>query len=224
MKLLMFFSIALILAYSYQSASAQGSRGPGCPVISVSQLDLASRGSTHTYKAYVQNGDPSVTPKFKWTVSDGKITRGQGTAEVSVEVAGNDSSTVTVEVTGYEANCQNAASYALLVHRPTPRKFDEYLDLKFSEERRRLDQFAIQLHNEPGATGYILIYDAADTRKPVAQERGKRAKNYLVKECGLSDERIEFVNGGLRDKLSVELFITPAGALPPTNSPTRFRQ
>lgn len=205
-------------------ALVQESRGRVCPIVSVSQVEPTSTGQTRRYKANVQNGDPSVTPKFKWTISDGKITSGQGTEEVLVDAEGNNSITVTVEVTGYAANCQNAASYTSLVHILTPRKFDEYLDLKFSEERLLLDQFAIQLYNEPGAKGYIIVYDADDTRRPVAQQRGKRAKNYLVKQRGLNEEQIELVYGGLRDKRAVELFITPAGALPPTNTPTRFRQ
>ena len=209
-----FFSVAFLLL------TAQQGRGPGCPVISVSQLDLASISSTRTFKASVTNGDPSVIPKFNWTVLDGKITSGQGTAEVSVEVEEGNSFTVTVEVTGYQANCQTAASYTLIIERPPPsRKFDDYLDLKFSEERLRLDRFARQLYNEPGSQGYIIVYDAKDTRKPAARQRGERAKNYLVKERGLPETRIVVVNGGHRDKRTVELFIVPLGAYPPTATP-----
>jgi hypothetical protein len=224
MKLQLCFSVAILLAYSYQAALAQERRGPGCPLISVSQLEPASTGQTHIYKASIQNGDPSVTPKFNWTVLDRKITSGQGTSEVSVAVEGNNSFTVSVEVTGYAANCQNKASYSLIVYRVPSRKFDDYRNLKFSEERLRLDQFAIALHNEPGSKGYIVVYDATDKRKPAARERGERAKNYLVKERGFPKARIVVVNGGRRYKRSVELFITPAGAVPPTVIPTRSPQ
>ena len=223
MKLHMFFSIALILvAYSYQGALAQESRGRGCPVISVSQVEAASTGPTLIYKANIQGGDSLVTPKFNWTVSTGKITGGQDTSEVLVDAEHNNAITVTVEVIGYPANCQNKASYTSITEPvQVSRKFDEYHDLKFNEERLRLDQFAIALHNEPGAKGYIIIYDATDTRKPALRERGERAKNYLVKERGLKETQIVVVNGGRRDKRSVELFITPLGALPPTATPTR---
>ena len=224
MKLRILFSVALILlAYSYQNTLAQESRGPGCPIINVSQVE-PSTGQTRIYKANVQNRDPLVTPKFNWTVWEGRITSGQGTSEVSVETEGNHSFTVTVEVMGYPANCQNKASYSTIVERIMSRKLDEYRDLKFSEERLRLDQFAVALHNEPGSKGYIIIYDATDTRKSSVRERGERAKKYLIKERGIPQTRIVIVNGGHRDTRTVELFITRLGALPPTATPTRSRQ
>lgn len=221
MKLHILFSVGLILvAHSYQGALAQESRGGDCPVISVSSIEPASTGERLMYKATIQGGDSLVTPKFNWTASHGKITAGQGTAEVSVDAEGDNSITVSVEVTGYAANCQNKASYTRIVETiPLSRKFDEYGDLKFNEERLRLDQFAIALHNEPGSEGYIIIYDVKDTGKPGSVKRGARAKKYLVKERGLQAARIVVVNGGHRDTRSVELIITPFGALPPTATP-----
>jgi hypothetical protein len=218
MKLHVFFSVALILlAYSSQGALAQEGRGRECPIVSVSLVETA--GPTKIYKANIEGGDSSVIPKFNWTVLSGMITRGQGTSEVSVEANGNDSLSVTVEAIGYASNCQTKASYTSIVHRVMSRKFDEYRDLKFNEERLRLDQFAIALHNEPKSKGYIIVYDVTDTRKPRVTERGERAKKYLVKERGLPEAHIVVVNGGRRDTRSVELFITPAGALPPTATP-----
>jgi hypothetical protein len=218
MKLHFIFSVALILlAYSHQNAWAQESRGRDCPVISVSQVEA---GPGLIYKANIQGGDLSVTPKFNWTIADGKILSGQGTAEVSIEVDRSYSFSVLVEVTGYAADCPNKAGYSLIIDRPPPsRKFDDYGDLKFSEERLRLDHFALALDNEPGSQAYIIVYDATNTRKPAARQRGEQAKNYLVKERGLPTTRIVVVNGGHRDKRSVELFIVPLGALPPTATP-----
>ena len=209
----------ILLAVALFLLATQQNRGPGCPVISVSQVEPASTGQTRIYKVYVQNGDPLVTPKFNWTVWEGKITSGQGTSEVSVETDGNNSFTVTVEVMGYAANCQNKASYSSIVERTLSRKVDEYRDLKLSEERLRLDQFAVVIHNEPGSKGYIIIYEATDTRKSSVRERGERAKKYLIKERGIPQTRIVIVKGGHRDTRAVELFITPAGALPPTATP-----
>ena len=218
MKLHILF-VLILLAYSYQGALAQENRGGDCPVISVYHAEPASKGEPVRYKASIQGGNSLVTPKFNWTVWHGKITSGQGTAEVSVEAEGDNSITVTVEVTGYAANCQNKASSTRIVETIPSRKFDEYGHLKFSEERLRLNQFAIALHNHPGSKGYIIVYDVKDTRKPAAMERGERAKKYLVKEGGFPEARIVVLNGGHRDTRTVELFITPAGALPPTATP-----
>lgn len=213
MKRNILLTIVLILLAAHES------RGQACPVISVSQLNLASTSQTRIYKVSIQGGDLLVTPKFNWTVWEGKITRGQGTSEVSVETEINNSITVTVEVTGYAANCQNKASHTTIVEQILSRKVDEYSDLKFSEERLRLEQFAAALHNEPGSQGYIIVYDATGTRKSSVRERGERATKYLIKERGIPQTRIVIVNGGRRDKRSVELFITPLGALPPTATP-----
>ena len=221
MKLHFLFSIVFIpLAYSSQGVLAQESRGPNCPVISVSRIEPASTDSTVIYKANVQGGDSLVTPKFNWTVVAGKITSGQGSSEVSVEADGNSTITVTVEVTGYASECRTTASNTTIFeHVPPARKFDEYHDLKFNEERLRLDQFAIALHNEPGAQGCIIVYDAKGTRKPTARTRGERAKNYLVKERGLPEARIIILNGGSGGTRTTELFIVPLGAVLPTASP-----
>lgn len=221
MKLHIFFSVALILlAYSHQGAMAQESGGRSCPLINVSSPELASTGQTLIYKAEIQGGDPSVTPTYKWTVSAGKITGGQGTPEVSVDAEGNHSITVTVEVIGYPASCPNKASYGWIVDRPSLRKYDEYGNLKFSEERLRLDQFATELQKEPNAKGYIMVYDGTNTRRIKARERGEKAKNYLVKERGFKEAQIVVVDGGHKEKFEVELFIAPAGASPPTATPT----
>ncbi|HKS26188.1 MAG TPA: hypothetical protein VJS44_00140 [Pyrinomonadaceae bacterium] len=220
MKLHIFFTVALILlACSHQAAPAQEGRTSRCPVINVAAPELNSTGRTLIYRANIQGGDSSVTPTFNWTVSVGKITGGQGTAEVSVDAEGSNSLTVTVEVIGYSASCPNKASYGWVVDRPAPRKYDEYGNLKFNEERLRLDQFATELRKEPGAKGYILVYDRTDILRSQAYERGEKARNYLVKEYGFQEAQVVLVNGGYREKRSVELFITPAGAMPPTHAP-----
>jgi hypothetical protein len=211
------FLVVVLLAFSFQGVLAQEGRGGDCPVISVSSVEPALTGPPLRYKASIQGGNSLVTPKFNWTVTGGKITAGQGTSEVLVDAEGNNAITVTVEVTGYSANCQNKASYTRIVETILSYKFDEYGDLKFNEDRLRLDQFAIALHNQPGSKGYIIVYDVKDTRK--AAERGERAKKYLVKERGFQEARIVVLNGGHRDTRAVELFITPLGALLPKATP-----
>lgn len=216
MKLHTMFTLALILlSCMYQGSVAQDGGGLDCPVISVSGPDTSSMGRRETYKASIRGGERSVKPTFKWTVSAGKITEGQGTSEVSVDAEGNNSITVTVEVVGYPASCQNKASYGRVVDRAMTRKFDEYSSLKLAEEHARLDQFAAQLQKEPGARGYILAYDEMGSRRNKARERGEKARTYLIKERGFKEEQIVVVDGGRREKRAIELFIVPSGAVPP---------
>ena len=63
---------------------AQKGKDQTCPTVSVSCADLLP-GKSLSYKANVDGGDASVKPAYAWKVSGGKITGGQGTAEVAVE-------------------------------------------------------------------------------------------------------------------------------------------
>jgi len=105
---------------------------------------------------------------------------------------------------------------------PPPRKFDEYSNIPFSDEKARLDNFAIYLQkDEPAFKGYIIVYAARSTRSGAAQARAKRAKDYLVKVRGIETARVVTIDGGYRDQLEVELYALPAAMLPPTPNPYR---
>jgi hypothetical protein len=94
----------------------------------------------------------------------------------------------------------------------TPRKFDEYGDIRFNDEKARLDNFAIQLQNEPGSTATIIAYG---TCAGEGQARADRAKNYLVNTRGIEASRITAIDGGCRPDLTVQLWIVPTGATAP---------
>jgi hypothetical protein len=91
-------------------------------------------------------------------------------------------------------------------------KFDEYGDIKFNDEKARLDNYAIQLQNQPGAQGYILAYGSCEGE---AQARADRAKGYLVNTRGIDAGRLVTVDGGCRSELLVQLWIVPTGATAP---------
>ena len=102
------------------------------------------------------------------------------------------------------------------------RKFDEYSNLPFSDEKARLDNFAIHLQqNEPQFKGYIIVYVGPRARSGTAQARAKRAKDYLVKVRGIEAARIVTIEGGHRDRLEVELYALPSSLSPPTPKPYR---
>jgi hypothetical protein len=112
--------------------------------------------------------------------------------------------------------CQRTASCSFTVGQTVlSRKFDEYGDIRFNDEKARLDNFAIQLQNEPGATGYIIAYGARTGPAGQAQARADRAVNYLVNTRGIDQQRLRTIDGGCREDLTVELWIQPQGAPPP---------
>src|SRR6185503_8202733 len=103
-------------------------------------------------------GTPTVSETYNWTVSAGQITSGQGTSSITVDTkgAGGNSITATVEVGGVDPSCNRTASCTVQVGvTRIARKFDEYGNIRFNDEKARLDNYAIQLQNEPTAQGTI---------------------------------------------------------------------
>jgi hypothetical protein len=175
-------------------------------------------GAPITFTANVAGGDANVTPTYNWSVSAGTISSGQGTSSITVDTTGigGQSVTATVEVGGYPPSCNpTTASCTTQVRTPRAdcRKFDSYGNIKFNDEKARLDNYAIQLQNEPGSTGYIIAYGSCTGE---GQARADRAKDYLVNTRGIDAGRIVTINGGCRSELTVDLWICPAGATAPT--------
>jgi hypothetical protein len=191
---------------------------PPCPTVSVSCPADVELGAPITFNASV-GGDANVT--YNWTISAGTISSGQGTSSITVDSNGLGGQTVTatLELGGLDPSCSRTASCSTLVKGALPqaRKFDEYGNIKFNDEKARLDNYAIQLQNEPGSQGYIIAYGACEGE---AQARADRAKDYLVNTRGIDGGRLVTIDGGCAPELKVELWIVPTGAAAPTaNNP-----
>jgi hypothetical protein len=193
-----------------------------CPTVSVNCPDTGVAGTPVTFTANVSGGDPNVTPTFNWTVSAGTISSGQGTSSITVDTTGvTGTITATVDVGGYDRSCSTSSSCTVnFPVKPEARKVDEYGNIRFNDEKARLDNFAIELQNDPTAQGYLVCYGGRTGRTGEAQRRCDRAKNYLVSTRGIDGSRIVTVDGGFREELTVELWIVPSGANPPSASPT----
>jgi len=113
-----------------------------------------------------------------------------------------------------------APSLAQSERRPVSTKFDEYGSVGGCDHGARLDNFAIQLQNQPGSTAYIFAYAPEEIGKDFLEI----AKVYLVMSRGISPDRIMTVYGGRNDVLSeprIQLWITPPGAARP--KPQKFK-
>ena len=192
---------------------------PPCPTVSVTCPSDVELGSPITFTASATSSDSSITPTYNWSVSAGTISGGQGTSSITVDTAGlgGQSVTATVDVGGFDPACSRSASCTTSVKPAAPlaRKFDEYGDIKFNDEKARLDNYATALQGEPGSAAVILAYGNCDG---AAQARADRAKNYLVNTRGIEAGRITTVDGGCRADLAVELWIVPSGATAPAAS------
>lgn len=197
---------------------------PACPTINVSCPTVGKVGDPATVTASVSGGDPSATYTYNWSVSAGTITAGQGTNSITVDTTGLGGQTVTATVTvgGVPANCTNSQSCTFNVP-PAPQvpvKVDEVEYTRFNDLKARLDNFAIALQNDPTSQGYIIAYGGRRGTAGEAQRLADRAKEYLVNNRGIDAGRIATVDGGYRERLSLELWRVPSGATPPTASPT----
>lgn len=190
---------------------------PPCPTVSVSCPDSVDIGQPITFTASVSGGPEGFAPTYNWSVSAGTITSGQGTSTVTVDTAGLGGQTVTATVSlgGADPSCSTTASCTSSVRPPKPvaTRFDEYGNIRFNDEKARLDNYAIQLQNEPGSTATIIAYG---TCAGEGQTRGDRAKDYLVNTRGIEAGRITVVDGGCRADLTVQLWVVPQGADAPT--------
>ena len=94
------------------------------------------------------------------------------------------------------------------------RKFDELGDIQSSDLKARLDNFAIELQNDPAAKGFIIVYRSRRDLPGLSTRYAFRSKGYLVNSRGLPSERVATVDGGEADCLTQELWIVPPGTAP----------
>jgi hypothetical protein len=95
-------------------------------------------------------------------------------------------------------------------------RFDEFGDIRCEDEYARLDNFAIQLMQEPKSKGVIIFYGGKKFRgrlpkRGEAEARAARLKPYLVERRGIPAERIVVINGGYANEWSAQLWIVPPG-------------
>jgi len=193
---------------------------PVCPNVAIECPDHVVLGEPLTFRSTVTGGTPGVRQIYNWTVSAGTILDGQGTDTIHVDTTGLAGQTVTATLTmgGYNLDC----SATCTVQFPVPlecKKFDEFPAIAYNDEKARLDNFAIELQNDPTATAYVIVYPGANGRPGEVQKQMTRAVDYLVNSRGISSARIQTVVGPVRDGLLIELWICPQGAKPPAMAP-----
>jgi hypothetical protein len=86
-------------------------------------------------------------------------------------------------------------------------KFDEYSNISWKEERRRLGYFIIQLRNQPGAQAYLVVYAGRRSCEGEARLRAERVKSYVVSSGALPSNRITIIDAGYRKHWSIALEI-----------------
>jgi len=224
-RLLMSAALAVAaLAPCGEPSRAGAARGEeGCPEIVANgppDSGLLDRNLLFRVTHAPQSLRANVT--YKWTLSAGSIIGGQGTDSITTDLTGarDDSIEVTVEVGGLSGSCPGSVSYTLPPRIGCVRPLDSYGNIKFEDEQARLDNYAIELQNDPTAEGHLVCYGGRKGRAGEAERRCVRAKKYLVERRGIEASRLLVVDGGFREELTVEPWLIPAGVRPPQPTPT----
>lgn len=208
----------------------ENSTSRACPYnVSIDGPERVTEGDLITFATFnAVSGSPNPL-NYVWTVTPGnaRITSGLGTSSITIDTTGLGGQTITAEVDindGFDdAICRQKISAGTIVEKipPTPivpQKFDEFDSVSFDDDKARLDNFVVQLQNNPDAQAYIILYQGTD-RVSVKQRNvetlSKRTLDYLVKTRGLDPRRVWIVKGGTRPKTMYQLFIVPPGAPTP---------
>jgi hypothetical protein len=195
-----------------------------CPFVRVQSPPYVPRSNSPIeFKAIVEVNDRRVQPTFAWRVSQGNIIRGQGSDTILVELPNGASGEVVtrVEVNGYSIECpiQSTAAISTTTVGVSHFKLDEFGDIQLGDTKARLDNLAITLQDDPTLQAHIVAYGARVSPPDQAASRAASMRNYLIQERGVAPERIIAVNGGYRNELSGELWLSLRGTgAPPTRS------
>jgi hypothetical protein len=92
---------------------------PPCSTISIANPADVEEGQPAVFTASLSGGDPDLKLTYDWSVSSGKITKGQGTNTIEVDTAGaaEQDLNATVKVGGVPPECQAEASSTMHVKR-----------------------------------------------------------------------------------------------------------
>jgi hypothetical protein len=192
---------------------------PVCPAIEIVCPTNVAIDQPLTFTSRSTGGVPAnVSPVYNWSVSAGTIIEGQGTSTIKVDTTGLGGQTVraTLSMGGYNLECSGECGVTIPLPRIYSRKFDEFPDIARNDEKARLDNFGIELQNDPTATAYVIIYPGRTSKRGEVQHHSSRIVDYLVNSRGLDQRRIVTLVGPSRDQIFVELWLTPQGATPPT--------
>ncbi len=188
-----------------------------CPSLLITCPDRVEVDQPLTFTSGVTGSFGSATPTYDWTVSAGSIIEGQGTPSIKVDTKGLAGQTIRASLSmgGLNLDCSASCAITIPPPRPSCRKFDEFPDISRNDEKARLDNFAIELQNDPTSTGYVIVYPGVRGRPGTVQTRSTRIVDYLVNSRGFDSRRIVTLVGSARPELMVDLLICPQGATPP---------
>lgn len=196
-----------------------------CPFVRVGGLAYLPRpGGPVEFKAIVESNDKKIQPTYAWQVSRGRITSGQGTDAITVELPADYVGEVVARVVvgGFSLECPAESTASLKRTAVGLRNylFDSFGNIHSGDTKARLDNLSYTLDHNPALQVHVVIYGARTGPRDQALRRAEWIRDYLVNARGLDPSRLITVDGGHRDELSGELWLSVAGAGAPPVRPT----
>jgi hypothetical protein len=102
--------------------------------------------------------------------------------------------------------------------------FDRFGNIRFYDAQARLDNFVIQLfalkEKEPQWRGYIVVYAGRRSYIGEAQYKANCFKNYLVRVRKMDPASLFAADGGFREEMEVNLYLSRSDYYPPLLTPS----
>ncbi len=113
------------------------------------------------------------------------------------------------------SNSTNQPAFAQETSKQGAVKFDEFGDNIFlSYEAARLDDYAMQLINNPSTKGFIIVYRSRRDLPGLSSRTALGIRHYLVDSRGIDSTRLVAMDGGISSCLITELWLVPTGTTP----------
>ncbi len=188
---------------------AQGEPGPVCPYINITgPPGPAAPGKTARFAVSIE---PAVdNPQYEWTISDGKLLRGQGTPQIDVEVPQTWSLAATVSIKGLPAGCPDMAT-ELMHWDPPPQalKLDEFTSRITEIEPGRIERIRRAIDQNPDSR--FLVCAGFESKKGDAARRQRIGELAEALRESNYEWRFTFVTVE-SDRDYFQIWIVPAGA------------
>jgi hypothetical protein len=185
---------------------------------------LVSPGESIVFTSNVDN--PENYPViYKWSISNGEITKGQGTSSITVvKPITGESVTATLEISDLSGYCPTLSASETMITdcgdilSSLVDEISSFGSKKLDQDLKdRLDNYALTLLNNPNATGYILGYFSRNESESSMKTQLNKITDYLIKVRKFDASRITIAISESNDgNALIQFWIVPAGASPPT--------
>jgi hypothetical protein len=175
------------------------------------------------FRVNLEVNSDKVKPRFVWQVSTGVITAGQGTESITVAVPEGTKGEVLARVMleGFSLKCPapSTTATARTAYGVKHVLWDEFGNINEEYEKAILDNLAITIQQDSRLQVHIVFYGGRSSPPAEALRRAERAKYYLVNSRGMEAERVITINGGYRDGVSGEYWLSLRGTEAPPSRP-----